>query len=108
MNTRTVQHLLDPDWIIAVQEALETYPTSVSLVVEPSVMGQYCAEQGMPCDPLAHGYTKLGDVELYCLAYRDTAALWAEMVDDANEHLQDTLDYEQDILDREFWRRGEY
>lgn len=108
MNTQlsTVTHLLDIEWHIAVQEALCTYPNAVSLVVEPAVMGQYCAERGEPCEPTKY-YTRLGDIESFIVAYNDTTRLWADMVREHNDALgdEDDLDYEY-MLDQEWMRRG--
>ena len=100
-QARTVQHLLDAEWIIAVQEAMTDYPDSLPLVVEPAVMGQYDAEQGNPCDPTGRGYRTLGDTEAYIVAYRDTTALWAEMVEAQNAeraHNDDERELMEDIF----------
>lgn len=116
MSTNTtVTELLDPIWTEVVAEHLKMYPTSVALVIEPEILGRYMAETGAPCEPRRY-YRKPADVEAYTAAYNGTAALWAQMVDAKNAeldaldaaHLADTEDYEEDILDREFWRLGQF
>ena len=99
MNTQsTVQHLLDADWHVAIQEQLELFPNNIAFAVEPEAMGQYDAEHGLPCDPVSRGYTKLGDIETYIITYKDTTTLWANMVDKINaEHAFNEA--EQDLVD---------
>lgn len=134
MNTRTVTHLLDEEWIIAIQEEIAAMPETLADTIEPSLLGQYDAERGLPCDPTKY-YAELVDAEIYVVAYRDTVKLWADMVQAKNdaicaehrtlitdatidqaqaqaeldmERLEETEDYEQDILDREFWASGRW
>lgn len=115
MNTRTVTHLLDPDWTVVIGEELIANPAGIAFNVEPDALGQYDAELGLPCDPTGRGYRKLGDVETYCIAYNDTTALWAKMVAAKNDEVADTFDYEGALLelvdgceDQEFWRKGQF
>lgn len=98
MSERTVQCLLDADWIVAINEELERNPMGVAFAVEPIALGQYDAECGNACDPVGRGYTRLGDIEMYLVAYKDTSALWAEIVQAKNE--QSWLDGElQELVD---------
>jgi hypothetical protein len=90
MNERTFQPtvtaLLDPDWVEVIEELIDRDPTvSLAFAVEPKPMGQYVCEQGLPCDPYAWGYRTVADCEAFILAYRDTAALWAGMVQAVND-----------------------
>jgi hypothetical protein len=115
-NQRTVQQLLDREWIVAVEEEIAANPMGIAFSVEPEIMGQYCAEVGLPCEPYIWGYKRLGDVEAFQRAYLDTAALWAATVQAEN----DKLDAERAWLDgalmelidgredEEFWRRGDF
>ena len=118
MNTQqsTVTHLLDNDWITVVEEHLQAYPTAVAMVIEPQILGQYHAQLGLPCNP--YHYTRPSDWDDYLVAYVDTVSLWAEMVEAKNDEargidyeaelMEETLEYVEDMLDREFWARGQY
>jgi hypothetical protein len=114
MNTQqsTVTNLLDPEWIAVVEEHLQTYPTAVALVIEPAILGQYHAQLGLPCDP--YHYARPSDWDDYLIAYNDTVALWAEMVQAKNDEvaaarswmdgeLQELIDGRED---EDFWRQG--
>lgn len=119
MNTQqsTVTHLLDPEWITVVEEHLQAYPTAVAMVIEPQILGQYHAQLGAPCEPYVY-YTKLADICAYEIAYVDTVSLWAEIIGKKNDEargidyeaelMEETLEYVEDMLDREFWARGQY
>jgi hypothetical protein len=98
-NQRTVQHLLDREWHVAIAEQLAIYPMP-ELVIDASCLGQYDAELGLPCDPAGRGYFKLGEVNDYVTAYDDTVALWAEMIDEKNEQVAaDTVDYTAELME---------
>lgn len=89
-----VNPLLDPMWIVAIQEEIDAQPETLSDVVEPELMGRFDAEMGKPCEPTQH-YIKLGEIEAYIIGWKDATAL-----------LHETLEYEDDIADREWHSRG--
>jgi hypothetical protein len=86
MNTfqPTVTHLLDPDWYIEIQAVINAMPETLADVLEPALLGQFHAEHGEPCEPTRY-YAKLHDIEAYLIGYKDTAALWAGMVQAVND-----------------------
>jgi hypothetical protein len=111
-NQRTVQHLLDAEWHVAIAEELTNNPAGIAFNVEPAAMGQYCAERGDPCEPTKY-YRKLGDIENFVIAYNDTVLLWAEMVQDVNDAQDDgKVDFEAELMelldgiDEAAWIRG--
>lgn len=114
MFERTVNDLLDADWHVEITEQLTANPMGIAFAVEPALMGQYCAERGEPCEPLRYGYTRLADVEAFCIAWHDTVALWATIVQRKNDELDAErawLDGELQMLidgreDEDFWRWG--
>jgi hypothetical protein len=115
VNTNYRNHLLDPEWSVAIVEELESNPAGISFAVEPEVLARYDAELGLPCDPLARGYRKLGDVENYIIAYKECAAKWAEAVQEVNDELYEQRRAEADLedmiegrLDEEWIRGGMY
>jgi hypothetical protein len=106
-------HLLDEDWVVAIEEEIQNNPAGVAFAVEPALCGRYDAEHGFPCDALARGYRKLGDIESYIIAYKDCAAQWAAAVQEVNDELYeqrraeaDAEDIIENWLDEEFWRKG--
>lgn len=100
MTSRTVQHLLSEDWIAVVEEHLQAYPTAAALVVEPAVLGQYHAQVGAPSDP--YHYTKPSDWDDYLVAYNDTVALWAEIVQGVIDDARDDAEWAAELAaDRE-------
>jgi hypothetical protein len=110
-NQRTVQNLLDPEWHTTIAQQLVIYPMP-ELVIEPSCLGQYMAEIGQPCEP-RKWYTSPSDIEAFIVAYDDTTALWAEMVEAAQD--DGKVDFEAELIDlldgiddNEFWRKGQY
>ena len=73
MNNQYVNHLLDETWIVAINEIIESQPETLADVVDPYVLGQYHAEMGEECDPTKY-YAKLGQIEEYIIAWKDTKA----------------------------------
>jgi hypothetical protein len=117
MNTqRATQFLLDPEWLVAVAEELTSNPMGVAFAVEPAIMGAYDCQLGLPCDPAGRGYRKLGDVNDYCAAYNDTAALWAATVQAENDKLHADRAWMDGLLqelidgreDEDYWRIGQW
>jgi hypothetical protein len=106
--------LLDPEWVIAIEDELFGNPAGLAFNVEPELMGRYCAEHGLACEPLAFGYRKLDDVEAFIIGFKEVTLLWAEMVTEINEaeyqrrsDEQMDLDEYLDWLDDQEWiRRG--
>lgn len=94
-NASPYTYLLDEEWIVAIEEEIETQPENFSKVIEPELMGRYDAEMGNPCNPTKY-YAKLGEVEAYKVGYETAKAVLDELVQD----------YVDDMLDREFWARG--
>lgn len=86
--------LLDPEWIVAIQEEIDSRPETLADTVEPELLGRFDCEMGNPCDPTRY-YAKLGEIEQYIIGFKDTEAI-----------LGDTLDYESDMADRDFWAKG--
>jgi hypothetical protein len=78
MNTK--QYLLEEEWIVAVQDAIDSQPEHISEVIEPELMGRYDAEMGTPCDPLKY-YIRLGDVEAYIIGHKEASAILSELED---------------------------
>ncbi len=99
-QSTTCQHLLDEEWIIVINEEIAARPETLAEVVEPELLGRFEAEMGLPCEPMKY-YMKLGDIEAYIVGWKDTQAVLAE-------RLADTEDYEQDIMDRDWWSRGQW
>jgi hypothetical protein len=113
VNTNYRNHLLDTDWVVAIEEELLT--NGLAANVDADLCGRYDAELGNVCDPLGRGYRKLGDVENYIIAYKECAAKWAEAVQEVNDALYeqrraaaDLEDMIEGRLDEEWLRRGMY
>jgi hypothetical protein len=94
-NQRTVQQLLDREWIVAVEEEIAANPMGIAFSVEPAILGQFDSESGLPCDPHGRGYTKSQDIDAYVQAWNDTNAL-----------LEETREYMDYLLDVEWIRSG--
>lgn len=62
--------------------------------VTPAYVGMMDYDEGLECDPTRHSYMKVTDCEAYIASYKDKA------------QMDDTLEYEEDMLDREHHMRG--
>ena len=103
--------LLDPEWVVAIQEEIAANPMGIAFSVEPDLCGRYDAEQGNACQPYERGYRTLGDIEAYCAAYRDAAERWAAQVQEINDTLGVDVEAEledllEGIADETFWAKG--
>lgn len=100
MNAQaTRQQLLAPEWVVTVHDELTRNPAAVPFAIEPAILGEYDAAMGNVCAPLVRGYRTLADVTAYIDSYKATQAAMVAAV-------EETIDYEEDMLDREFWRQG--
>lgn len=111
MQTNYRNTLLDPHWVVAIQEEIAANPMGIAFSVEPALMGRYDAEQGNACQPVERGYRTLGDLEAYCAAYRDATERWAAQVQEINNTLGVDVEAEledliEGMMDNEFWRTG--
>jgi hypothetical protein len=97
MNTQqsTVNYFLESEWVEVIEEHIAAYPTAIALVIEPQLLGQYDAEQHLPCAPVERGYIELADAEMYCKAWHSTTKL-----------MQETVDYKEYQLEIEWLRQG--
>lgn len=83
-------------WKSAIVDEIDAIPDNPADIFTPEEVGRIDAEEGRDCEPTEH-YSKLGDIEAYIIGWKD-----------AKGELEMTADYESDILDREFWSRGQY
>lgn len=79
------QAMIDEDWVVAVHSQTDTCD-----FMTPDDLGRFDALLGLPCQPLEY-FAKLGDIELYEQAWRETIA---------------SLDLVEAREDEEFWRGG--
>jgi hypothetical protein len=93
-NVIATQGLLEEEWVIAIEEVVTANPQGIAFAIEPIVMGTYDGENGLPCDPVARGYRKLGDCEHYVVGWKEGHFRWGE--------LQELIDGIED----EEWMRG--
>lgn len=83
--------LIDWSGDVAVDE-----PETIADVADPYFIGWLHAEAGKPCNAYEH-YIRLGDIAQYELGWQDATIAIAEAVD-----------YEEDMLDREYHARGSW
>lgn len=88
MDITTRTHLLDEEWIVAIEEIIASQPETLADVVEPHTLGYYAAAMGQPCEPLDH-YGKLGDIEMYILGWREATGL----LDERGDAIEDDHDW---------------
>lgn len=91
------QQLLENDWNVAMHEQSDTCDFTTA-----DEMGKIDALLGMPCQPLEY-FCKLGDVELYIIAWKDTNAALPPLPVDVVSELEA---YQDDVADRSFWAQG--
>lgn len=109
--------ITDEEWLEYCRREENAQPQTLADVADPYAVGYMEAEQGQPCEPLTH-YARLGDIEQYICGHKDAPQamdaaaqrfglmLGAMVGTEELVRLLDTVDYEQDILDREDHSRG--
>jgi len=78
------------------EEAMDIMPENPADIFTPEEIGRMDFDEGLDADPTRH-YAKLGDMDAYELGYRQ-----------GYREAEDTAEYEDDILDREYHASGNW